>query len=180
MYSNNLAYANFNLELNKIIEKINKKRYSNLIFVCIGSNKMVGDSLGPLIGETLYKNLKDKKIKILGNLKNNVNSKNINQTLKNIEKEYTKPYVISIDSALSNSIEPGNVFILKKGLVPGSALKKKSIVIGNISIKAIVGKDEKNLVKNYYNLKNADYKMILKFSKNISNIILESIKSLNL
>ena len=121
-----------------------------------------------------------KKIKILGNLKNNVNSKNINQTLKNIEKEYTKPYVISIDSALSNSIEPGNVFILKKGLVPGSALKKKSIVIGNISIKAIVGKDEKNLVKNYYNLKNADYKMILKFSKNISNIILESIKSLNL
>ncbi len=80
MYSNNLVYANFNLELNKIIEKINKKRYSNLIFVCIGSNKMVGDSLGPLIGETLYKNLKDKKIKILGNLKNNVNSKNINQT----------------------------------------------------------------------------------------------------
>ena len=64
MYSNNLVYANFNLELNKIIEKINKKRYSNLIFVCIGSNKMVGDSLGPLIGETLYKNLKDKKIKI--------------------------------------------------------------------------------------------------------------------
>lgn len=65
MYSNNLVYANFNLELNKIIEKINKKRYSNLIFVCIGSNKMVGDSLGPLIGETLYKNLKDKNIRKL-------------------------------------------------------------------------------------------------------------------
>ena len=39
---------------------------------------------------------------------------------------------------------------------------------------------EKNLIKNYYNLKNADYKLILKFSKNISKIILQSIKFLNL
>lgn len=180
MYSSNLVYANFNLEVNKIIEKINKKRYSNLIFVCIGSNKMVGDSLGPIIGEILYRNLKDENIKVLGNLSHNINSKNINQTLKYVEKQYEKPYVISIDSALSNSIEPGNVFILKKGLVAGSALKKKSMEVGNICIKAIVGKDEKNCIKNYYNLKNTDYKLILKFSKNISNIILESIKFLNL
>ena len=88
--------------------------------------------------------------------------------------------MISIDSALSDTIEPGNVFIIKKGLVPGSALNKKATAIGNIAIKGIVAKDEKNLIKNYYNLKNVDYKLILKFSKNISKIILQSIKFLNL
>ncbi len=180
MYSNNLVYANLNLELNKILYKLNKKEYSKLVFVCIGSSKMVGDSVGPIIGEILNKNLKNSNIKVLGNLKNNINSKNIYQTLKKIEKIYSKPYIISIDSALSNSIKPGNVFILKKGLVPGRALKKKSIEIGNVSIRAIVGKDENNLVKNYYNLKNVDYKLIIKFSKNISNTILKSIKFLNL
>lgn len=180
MYSNNLVYANLNLELNKILHKVNTKGYSNLVFVCIGSSKMIGDSVGPIIGEILNNKLKSTNIKVFGNLKNNVNSKNIYRTFKKIEKVYSKPYIISIDSALSNSIKPGNVFILKKGLIPGKALKKKSIEIGNVSIRAIVGRDENNLVKNYYNLKNADYELILKFSKNISNAILKSIKFLNL
>ena len=167
MSFDNCVYANFNFEFNKVIKRVNEKRYSDLIFICIGTNKIVGDSFGPIIGEILKRNVKDRKIKVIGDLTNNINSKNI----KNI---------ISIDSALSNSIEPGNVFIIKKGLVPGSALNKKATAIGNIAIKGIVAKDEKSLIKNYYNLKNADYKLILKFSKNISKIILQSIKFLNL
>lgn len=180
MSFDNCVYANFYFELNKVINKINKKRYSNIIFICIGTNKIVGDSFGPIVGEILKRNLKQTNIKVIGDLTNNINAKNIFQNLKNIEDKYTNPYIISIDSALSNSIEPGNVFIIKKGLIPGSALNKQNIAIGNIGIKGIVAKDEKNLIKNYYNLKNADYKLILKFSKNISKIILQSIKSLNL
>lgn len=180
MSFDNCVYANFNFEFNKVIKKVNEKRYSDLIFICIGTNKIVGDSFGPIVGEILKHNVRDGRIKVIGDLTNNINAKNIFQNLKNIEDKYTNPYIISIDSALSNSIEPGNVFIIKKGLIPGSALNKQNIAIGNIGIKGIVAKDEKNLIKNYYNLKNADYKLILKFSKNISKIILQSIKSLNL
>lgn len=176
MSFDNCVYANFNFEFNKVIKRVNEKRYSDLIFICIGTNKIVGDSFGPIIGEILKRNVKDRKIKVIGDLTNNINSKNI----KNIKYNCDNPYVISIDSALSDTIEPGNVFIIKKGLVPGSALNKKAIAIGNIAIKGIVAKDEKSLIKNYYNLKNADYKLILKFSKNISKIILQSIKFLNL
>ena len=180
MSFDNYVYANFNLELNKIMKKVNDRRYSNLIFICIGTNKIVGDSLGPIIGEILKKNLEQKNISVLGDLKNNVNINNIYQNLKNIQTKYSKPYIISIDSALSQTIEPERVYIIKKGLIPGSALKKKSIQIGNISIKGIVGKDEKSLIKNYYNLKMVDYKLVLRLSKNISKIILNSIKFLNL
>lgn len=176
MSFNNCVYANFNFEFNKVIKRVNEKRYSDLIFICIGTNKIVGDSFGPIIGEILKRNVKDRRIKVIGNLTNNINAKNI----KNIKFNCVNPYVISIDSALSDTIEPGNVFIIKKGLVPGSALNKKATAIGNIAIKGIVAKDEKSLIKNYFNLKNADYKLILKFSKNISKIILQSIKFLNL
>ena len=176
----NCVYANFNFEFNKVIKRVNEKRYSDLIFICIGTKKIVGDTLGPIVGEILKRNVKDRRIKIIGDLTNNITAKNVFQNFKNIETKYINPYIISIDSALSNTIEPGNVFIIKKGLIPGSALNKRSIAIGNISIKGIVGKDEKNLIKNYYNLKNVDYKLILKFSKNISKIILQSIKFLDL
>ena len=169
MSFDNCVYANFNFEFNKVIKKVNEKRYSDLIFICIGTNKIVGDSFGPIIGEILKRNVNDRRIKVIGDLINNINAKNI----KNIKYNCANPYVISIDSALSDTIEPGNVFIIKKGLVPGSALNKKATAIGNIAIKGIVAKDEKNLIKNYYNL-------ILKFSKNISKIILQSIKFLNL
>ena len=176
MSFDNCVYANFNFEFNKVIKRVNEKRYSDLIFICIGTNKIVGDSFGPILGEILKRNVNDRRIKVIGDLINNINAKNI----KNIKYNCANPYVISIDSALSDTIEPGNVFIIKKGLVPGSALNKKATAIGNIAIKGIVAKDEKNLIKNYYNLKNADYKLILKFSKNISKIILQSIKFLNL
>ena len=180
MSFDNYIYANFNLELNKIIKKINEKKYSNLIFICIGTNKIVGDSLGPIVGEILKQNLKKKNVSIIGDLKENVNIKNISKYIKYIENNYTKPYIISIDSALSKTIAPENVFIIKKGLIPGSALKKESKEIGNISIKGIVGRYDKNSLKNFYNLKTVDYKLILRFSKNISKIILKSIKFLNL
>ncbi len=180
MSFDNHVYANFNLELNKIIKKVNEKKYSDLIFICIGTNKIVGDSLGPIVGEILKQNLKEKNISIIGDLTYNVNIKNIYQNIRRIENNYDNPYIISIDSALSKTIAPENVFIIKKGLIPGSALKRKSIEIGNIAIKGIVGKYDKNSLKNYYNLRTVDYKLILRFSKNISKIILKSIKFLNL
>ncbi len=176
MSFDNCVYANFNFDFNKVIKKINEKKYSDLIFICIGTNKIVGDSFGPIVGEILKQNIKHSKVKVLGDLTNNINAKNI----KSIKYNCDNPYVISIDSALSNTIAPGNVFVIKKALVPGSAFNKKNTAIGNIAIKGIVAKDEKNLIKNYYNLKNVDYKMLLKFSKNISKIILKSIKFLNL
>ena len=180
MSFDNYVYANFNLELNKIIKKINEKKYSDLIFVCIGTNKIVGDSLGPIVGEILKQNLKEKNISVIGDLKYNVNINNIHKYVRKIENDYENPYIISIDSALSRTIAPENVFIIKKGLIPGSALKRKSKEIGNIAIKGIVGKYDKNSLMNFYNLKTVDYKLILRLSKNISKIILKSIKFLNL
>ena len=180
MSFDNYIYANFNFEFNKMIRKINKNKYSNLVFICIGTNKIVGDSLGPITGEMLKRNLERRNIKIFGDLSNNVNTHNITQKIAYIKRCYDNPYIISIDSALSETIVPETVYILKTGMIPGSALKKNLSRIGNASIKGIVGKDEKNLIKNYYNLAKADYRLVLRLSKNISKIIINSIKFLNL
>ena len=77
MSFDNCVYANFNFEFNKVIKKVNEKRYSDLIFICIGTNKIVGDSFGPIVGEILKRNVRDGRIKVIGDLTNNINSKNI-------------------------------------------------------------------------------------------------------
>ena len=51
------------------------KDYSNVIILCIGTKRIVGDSVGPLIGENI-KYLENEYIKIYGALENTINFNN--------------------------------------------------------------------------------------------------------
>ena len=70
MSNNNDVYANFLYEFNNF-------NYSNIIFLCIGTTKLIGDSYGPIIGEILKNNIKHPKVTVIGNIKENVNANNI-------------------------------------------------------------------------------------------------------
>ena len=60
----------------------------NIIFLCIGTDRSTGDSLGPLVGENL-KSLKLNNVHIYGDLENPVHSKNLHSTLNQIETSHT-------------------------------------------------------------------------------------------
>ena len=89
MSVNNKVYANFLAELDNF-------NYSDVIFLCIGTNKVVGDSFGPIIGEILKNNIKHPKINIIGNLKYNVNANNIIKITQKINKKYYNSKDINI------------------------------------------------------------------------------------
>ena len=56
----------------------------NYVFVCIGSNKIIYDSLGPRVGDKLEQNFnKNKNIEIFGTMKNPVHFKNALLFLEN-------------------------------------------------------------------------------------------------
>ena len=108
-----------------------------IIFVCIGTDRSTGDSLGPLVGYKL-KYLSKNNIHIYGTLENPIHAKNMVDVLSKIKSNFINPYIVAIDSCLGSLSNIGKVFIQKKPLSPGLALNKQLPAIGEMSITGIV------------------------------------------
>ncbi|NWQ41796.1 spore protease YyaC [Bacillus sp. EB106-08-02-XG196] len=108
----------------------------DIIFLCIGSDRSVGDSLGPLVGTML----KEYQVpyRIYGTLEKPVHAFNLKETLKEIKKEFIKPLIISVDACLGDQNQVGYVFLKEGPLVPGEALKKVLPEVGDYHIIGMV------------------------------------------
>ena len=122
-------------------EKVEGLEISKLIFLCIGTDRITGDSFGPLVGYKL-KNLfyGEEKIEVIGDLENIVSLSNIKSITEYIKNSYENPFLIAIDAAVSNKIEIGRIVVSNKKMNVGGCLKRK-IYVGDISIKGIVSRD---------------------------------------
>lgn len=109
----------------------------SIIFVCIGTDRSTGDSLGPLVGYKL-KYLSKNNIHIYGTLENPIHAKNMVEVLAKIKLNFINPYIVAIDSCLGSLSNIGKIFIQKKPLSPGLALNKQLPTIGEMSITGIV------------------------------------------
>ncbi len=174
MLKQNAEYKRFVLELSNLI----KKETDKFVFVCIGTNRVIGDSVGPIVGSILKRNVKlNNKIKVLGDCKNNICYKDINKKVQIINKLYPENSLIIIDSALSSKENIGKIFVENKGLKYGEGLKKSNKTIGDISIKAVTGINFNNRFKNFQNLKNAAYSDVTNLAQFISEGIIQVIES---
>lgn len=109
----------------------------DVIFLCIGSDRCTGDSLGPLVGYKIKGSYKN-KIYIYGSLESPVHSQNLVDIINKINLSFSNPYIVAIDSSLGKINNIGKVFINKKPLLPGLALNKDLPPVGNLSIIGIV------------------------------------------
>ncbi|MGL5616362.1 MAG: spore protease YyaC [Sarcina sp.] len=109
----------------------------NLVFLCIGTDRSTGDSLGPIIGDKLSK-LTRKNIYVFGTLENPVHAENLIDTIEFIERSIKNPYIIAIDACLGSINNVGKVLIQKTALSPGMAFNKELPKVGNLSILGIV------------------------------------------
>jgi putative sporulation protein YyaC len=108
-----------------------------VIFLCIGTDRSTGDSLGPLIGEKL-KFLNRDKVFIYGNLQHPVHAKNLSSTLTEISSLHSDPFIVAIDACLGSLSNVGKVIIENKPLSPGAAMNKDLPKTGDISITGVV------------------------------------------
>lgn len=119
----------------KMISIIKSKR--QIIFLCIGTDRSTGDSLGPLIGDKL-KNLITDQFVLYGTLEHPVHAKNLCDVIDEINNKYCNPYIIAIDACLGKLQNIGNIIIEEKPLSPGAALNKQLPKIGDLSITGVV------------------------------------------
>ena len=112
----------------------------NFAIVCIGTDKCIIDSLGPLVGTLLLKD--DFNGDVYGTLNKPVHAMNINEYIKKIRKKnYDK--IIAIDACLSNRKNQGIIEIKEGPITPGKGIGKLLPEIGDISIIGVVDSSDK-------------------------------------
>ncbi len=127
------------------INKHNKKP----IFICIGSDLVLGDSLGPLVG-TFLKN-KNVGSYIYGTLNFPITAKEVEYARTYLKQMHPNSISIAIDAAIGSSEDIGLIRVLNKGLKPGLGVDKNLGKVGDISIIGVVAsKSNKNY--NLFNL----------------------------
>ena len=140
------------------------------ILICIGSDLVLGDSLGPLVGTFL----KSKNVQsyIYGTLNFPITAKEIEYARTYLKQMHPESITIAIDAAVGNDEDVGLIRVVNKGLKPGLGVEKNLGVVGDISIAGIVAaKSNKNY--NLFNLTrlNLVYKMAREIADGIEKYI---------
>lgn len=107
------------------------------IFLCIGSDRITGDCLGPLVGHKLKK-MFPREDTIYGTLEHPVHAKNLHSILHQIDCVHTDPFYIAIDASLGMEKHIGCITLAQGCLYPGEGVKKKLPSIGDLAITGIV------------------------------------------
>lgn len=112
------------------------QKEQEIVFLCIGSDRYIGDSLGPLVGTMLLEN--QVPYRIYGTLKEPIHAFNLEVTVKNIHKQIKNPFIISVDACIGEKSQVGYVLFKEGSLAPGAALKKVLPKVGDYHFVGII------------------------------------------
>lgn len=132
----NLSAFHFSKAFSELLH-LRKKEKTKIVFLCIGSDRATGDSLGPIIGYKLSK-MNYRNCIILGTLDCPVHANNLEQTIETIQKKYSNPFIVAIDASLGIRSHVGYITLGEGSLKPGSGVKKVLPPVGDIHITGIV------------------------------------------
>lgn len=116
---------------------VQKKRKKNqpLVLICIGTDRVTGDCLGPLVGQTL---IDSPLYSVYGTLQAPVHAVNLEHTLQLIHMHHKNPFIVAIDACLGCEEHVGYVTLSSMPLLPGKGVSKKLSPVGDLSITGIV------------------------------------------
>lgn len=115
-----------------------KGKNAGVLFLCIGTDRSTGDSLGPLIGYKL-KEKRLERLEILGTLDRPVHAMNLENYQAILKLQYPRHVVVAVDASVGNMEHIGCVTLGKGALKPGLGVSKELKAVGDIFITGIVG-----------------------------------------
>jgi putative sporulation protein YyaC len=136
-----------------------------IVFVCIGTDRSTGDSLGPLVG-TLLEEKALPSFYIYGTLDNPIHAVNLEEKLKEINEKHVRPFIIGIDACLGRYKSVGFIEIGNGPVKPGAGVNKELPAVGHIHITGIVNVSG---FMEFFVLQNTRLNIVLKMAKTIAN-----------
>ncbi|WP_251861550.1 spore protease YyaC [Clostridium sp. Marseille-Q2269] len=132
-YTESLSYYKIANSLKDYLDK-------DTIIICIGTDRCIGDCLGPLVGTILkYKNI---PLKLYGTLDEPIHALNIEDNMKIIKKSYPNSSIIAIDACLGDKDNIGQIQVRNLPIQPGKGVGKTLPKVGDRSIIGIVDSNE--------------------------------------
>ena len=107
------------------------------VVLCIGSDRVIGDALGPIVGE-LLRFRHDAPCFVYGTLSLPVTAKNLTSAIAFIRRNHPQSKIIAIDSSLGNANDIGKITCKIGQIRPGLATGKKLPAVGDYSVTATV------------------------------------------
>ncbi len=143
--------------------------------MCIGTNNIIGDSLGPTIGDLL---IMEHNIDayVYGHTARPVNGKNYFDYIRHINTHHKHNLVIAVDACVGNATEVGKIKCSLNGITAGGALDKGYERIGDIGILGIVAAAQQD---NLATLSKVDARFINQLAIKIARIISKLILNIN-
>ena len=111
--------------------------WTDLVFLCIGTDRVTGDCLGPYVGHRLS-SFCFPGIYVYGTLVQPVHALNLCDTRKEILSRHPDSLIIAVDASLGQKKHLGYVTIGNGALYPGAGVQKDLPPVGDIHITGIV------------------------------------------
>ncbi len=156
------------------------EKYSDIVILCVGTSRLIGDSVGPVVGQKLTRLLEEKEnVKIYGTTKRNLNLKNAKQILEEINSIYQNPFIITIDAALGPKELVEMVFVGTGKVQIGKALGQSMEYFSHLIMKGIVGENKENLKENKEILKKVKQNQVQRLSNQIAYEVCQMVETIN-
>ena len=173
-----------------ILNKICKKYFSkisteellstfindNTIVICIGSSKISGDSIGPLVGSILTKS--NFCLPVYGTSEDPIHSINLEKKISSIRKKHKHCRILAIDASITkNKNNVGDILCNIGGVSPGAGVerkfKRKFRKIGHVRILGITESYDENMTpeERIYKLMDTDEKFVEDIANTIATLI---------
>lgn len=161
-----------------IYNQQDKERLSNAIrsqiqdaptvYMCIGTEKVFSDSLGPRVGSLLNDNLRLPAF-VYGLRNQNITAENLLYSYNFIKALHPNSKIVVIDAAVGALEQIGKVQICSGGIAPGAATNKNLPSVGDVGIIGIVA--EKGM-GDFYSLNSSKDKLVSSVAQFIADAIL--------
>ena len=138
------------------------------VILCIGTDRLIGDSLGPLAGSLLQR--AHCPLPVYGTLEQPVHALNLTDSLTEIRRRHPRSPVIAIDASLGPDSRIGCVTLRPHGLQPGAGVHKRLAPAGDISITGITGPASR---QPYLSLQTARLSTVMEMAEEICACILQ-------
>lgn len=134
------------------------------VVLCIGSSQVIGDSLGPLVGDLLRDKYRTPAY-VYGGIRAPVNGINYYKYFLHLKKTHPSSLVIAVDACVGDEKDVGKIKYSSKGLKAGEALKKNLPRVGDIGILGVVAPRSND---NLFSLMNCPYSLVTNMSERIA------------
>lgn len=129
----------FAMDLSRLIDdEMALKGKVGVMYLCIGTDRSTGDSLGPLIGHKL-KRRRISGAAVIGTLEKPVHAMNLDLYARYIRLHFSDHLVVAIDASVGSADHVGYATLGRGALQPGLGVSKELEAVGDISITGIVG-----------------------------------------